>query len=265
MPAAKRWRSGFIKASRQQARPKRQRRRSYGPTRGKVARIAKSVMLRACESKQSSQYTTAAVTLFHDRTYYAGQLLATTQGVRDPSGIQQATLNRIGDEVIARGLSLKFFLQNKSDRPNVMYVLYVFSYNVLLVNPAAVPPETLSDNEFWAGLGGGGAAVTNRILDKPQRRNIRVLKKLVIKPTNQANYSIQTAGPVPVGPFAKTNYVSCWIPLRNKKIHYRLPDSPMPERDGYGFAMVAYDAITTLTTDAIADMQWQSTFYFKDP
>lgn len=230
-----------------------------------VAKIAKVVALRQCETKQSSQYTNTELALFHDRTYYAGQLMATTQGVRDPSGIQQATLNRIGDEVIARGVQLKFFIQNMSDRPNVMYHIYIFRYNTLLVNPGSVPPAVMNDNEFWAGLGGGGAAVTNRMLDKPQKRNIKIIKKIVIRPTNQANYSIQTAGPVPVGPFSKTDYRTVWIPLKNKKIRYRLPDSPLPERDGLAFCVTAYDAINTLTTDQLAWMQWQSTFYFKDP
>jgi len=218
-------------------------------------------MLKMVETKLSTQYTDAAINLYHNGTYYAGQLQATTQGTTNPSGIAHAGTNRVGDEVIARGVSLKFFLENMSDRPNVMYNIYIFKYNVLLIDPAAM--QLMTDNEFWASLQGEGATVTNRMLDKPQKRNIQLLKKIVIK--GGPNYSIQTAGPVPVGPFAKTNYRQVWIPLKDKKIRYRLPDSPLPERDGLGFAIVAYDAISTLQTDQLAKFQWQSTFYYKDP
>ena len=218
-------------------------------------------MLSLCETKKSSQYTQALAQLGHDRTYYSGQLLATTQGTQDPAGLLQATNNRIGDEVVARGLKLNIYLENQFDRPNVMYRVFIFKYNTLLL---ATPGSSITDNEFWRGTDGMGG-LTNRLLDSPQTRNLTILKSKVIKPTYQANYSIQTAGPSPVGPFSKTDLHQFWIPLKNKKIQYRDPDSVFPIRDGYGFCVLAFDTQNTALSTHISNLMWSSTFYYKDP
>lgn len=239
------------------------KKRAYGRnTFVPLNKYIKDVQLRTCETKQSSQYTDDLQILYHDRTYYAGQLLATTQGVTDPEGIDQAVSNRNGDEVIGQRLILKMFIEQQANRPNVMYRIYVFKYNTLLIGSPF--SATMTDNEFWSGPAGAGG-LTNRMLDRPQKKNITVLRTKTIKPTHQANYSIQTAGPVPVGPFTKTNYVMFNINLKNKKIKYRDPNSTFPMRDGYGFAIVAFDSQGTATTDHISNFMWQSTFYYKDP
>lgn len=227
-----------------------------------VAKIVKSVALRQCETKRSSQYTESGQNLFHNLAYYAGNLLATTQGTSDPAGTAVAMRNRVGDEVIARGLSLKFFFQNMSDRPNVMYRIIVFRYNTLQDIPTI--PSVLSDQYFWSGTD-GNAANMNRTLDRPKTERVKVLKEHWIRPESQANYSIQTAGPVPVGPFSKTSFRHFWIPLNNQKIKYRGDNSNFCRFTDIGFMVLAYDAINTAQTDNLAAFQWQSTFYYKDP
>lgn len=217
-------------------------------------------MLRACETKESTQYTSSLQQLFHDRTYYSGQLLATTQGFTAGDGVADATNNRIGDQVIARGLKFKVYVENQADRPNVMYRIFLFKYNTLLYAGGA----TMQDNEFWEGPSGQGL-LTNRMLGKVRTRNIKILKSKLVKPTHQANFTIQTAGPVPNGPYAKTDLHEFWIPLKNKKIQYRDGNSVFPTRDGYGFAIVAFDTQNTATSDHISNIMWQSTFYYKDP
>lgn len=229
-------------------------------TRRSLPARVKSISLRQCETKQSNQYTSTLQQLFHDRTYYTGQLLATTQGIAEPDGIAEATGNRIGNKVVARGLKFSVYIENQSDRPNVMYRMFLFKYNTLLLAGGA----SLQDNEFWVGLDGAGA-LTNRMLDSPQTRNLRILKSKVIKPTHQANYSIQTAGPVPVGAFSKTDLHTFYIPMKNKQIQYRDNNSTFPIRDGYGFAIVAFDTQNTATTDHISNIMWRSQFYYKDP
>lgn len=237
--------------------PRRRRRPVAG--RGAIARIAKQVQMKTCETKQSSQYTADQQIVFHNKTYYAGNLLATTQGTTDPSGVEQATRNRVGDEVIARGLSLKIFLQNDSERPNVMYRVIIFKYNTL-----AIATPGLSDTFFWSGPNGQGLTM-NRMLDRPQTDRIKVIKSIVVNPSHEANFSIQTAGPVPVGPFAKTRMYKFWIPLKNRRIKYNEDGGNYPRYVGYGFCVTPYDAISTLETDTLCYLQWQSTFYFKDP
>lgn len=239
--------------------PARSRRR---PVRGRasIARIAKQVQMKTCETKKSSQYTATPAVLFHNLNYYAANLCATTQGFGDPEGLQIAERNRIGDEVIGRGVSLKLFIANKSDRPNVSYRVIVFRYNAL-INPTQIP---MDDAYFWSGTDGAGANM-NRMLDKPDMDHITVIKSKTFRATSQANYSIQTAGPVPVGPFEKTHQLSFWIPLKNRRIKYSEDNGNFPRYLGLGFAVLAYDTMTTLETDQLATFQWVSTFYYKDP
>jgi len=128
------------------ARPMRKRmrpKRRFGGSRRPLARMVKSVLLRTAETKRSSQYTKDPQQLFHNKTYYAGQLLATKQGVTDPHGADAATANRIGDEVVGMGISLRFFLENVKDHPNVIYKIYVFRYNTQQITAG------LTDTYFW--------------------------------------------------------------------------------------------------------------------
>lgn len=241
-------------------RPKTVRRKRVYRRKAPLTRMIKAVTLKQCETKKSSQYTTATQNIFHNLAYYVGNLLATTQGTTDPQGTVAAQRNRIGDEVLARGISLKFFLQNEPDRPNVTYRIIIFRYNVL----QDITPSTLNDPYFWAGTDGLGGNM-NRLLDRPNTDRIKVIKEHWILPEKQANYSIQTAGPVPVGPKAKTMTRKFWIPMKNRKIKYRSDNSPYPMFTNVGFAVLAYDAINTAQTDNVCDLLWQSTFYYKDP
>jgi len=235
--------------------------RKKRPT-ARLTRVIKSVALKQCETKRSSQYTEPGQNLFHNLAYYAGNLLATTQGVSDPAGLTVATRNRVGDEVIGRGISLKFFFQNASDRPNVMYRIIMFRYNTLQDIPTI--PSVLSDQYFWSGTDGQSGNM-NRTLDRPKTERVKILKEHWIYPEKQANYSIQTAGPVPVGPFVKTMHRHFWLPLNNQKIKYRGDNSNFARFTDIGFMVLAYDAITTQQTDNVSTFQWQSTFYYKDP
>ena len=221
----------------------------------------KKVALKQSETKMSSQYTPDMQVLLHNRTYFAGQLMATTQGDQNPNGIAETQNNRNGDSVVAKGVNIKFYLENFTDRPNVTYKIIIFRYNTLLIN---APQELMTDNEFWCGLDGTGN-LANRLLDRPNSKNIRVLKTKIIRPTNQANYSIQTGGPAPTGPFNKSNYWQTYIKLHNEKIKYRNNDSVLVSSHGLAFAVVAFDTQNTPTISQVGQFMWQSTFYYKDP
>lgn len=217
----------------------------------------KNVALKNCETKKSSLYTGSSVGLFHNLAYYADNLQRTNQGVSDPEGYSQSTRNRVGDEVIARGIKIKWFMENVLDRPNVMYRIIVFRYNTLEGNGPG-----LADPYFWRGTDGQGGNM-NRMLDAPNPERVKVLKEILIKPTNQANYSQPANGAV--GPFVKTNFAECWIPLNNRKVQYNDSDSRFVRFTDIGFAVTVYDAINTGQTDQLANLQWVSTFYYKDP
>jgi len=225
--------------------------------------MMKTVALRQAETKKSSIYIPTTIKLYHNLANYQANLLQTNQGVQDPQGTTNNTLNRIGDEVIARGMKLKFFTQNSSDRPNVMYRIMVFWYNTILNTGGGAPP--LDDTFFWAGTDGAGGNM-NRMLDRPNTDRVKVLVDKIISPANQGNFSLQSgSGTVNIGPYDKTNYHDFWIPLNNRKIKYNGDNSQFPRFKDIGLAILAFDATTTSQIDGLGGYQYSTTFYYKDP
>lgn len=218
-----------------------------------LSKMIKNVQLKQCETKRSSQYTDDPVILFHNGTYYTQFLLATNQGTQNPNGLDQAEGNRVGDEVIAKGLQLKWLLSNASDRPNVSYKIIVFEYSSKV--------QTMNDGEFWSGTDGVGSNMT-RLLDRPNTDKIKVLKVIHSTPTREAQYSVQATS---TGPWEKSHYHTCYIPMKNRKIQYNQDGGSNTRFRNIGFAVLAYDTFSTLQTDRLAKMQWASTFYYKDP
>lgn len=225
--------------------------------------MMKTVTLRQCETKKSSIYSTATIKLYHNLANYQSNLLQTTQGTTDPQGTSQGILNRIGDEVLARGMKLKFFTQNSSDRPNVMYRIMVFWYNTLIDTPGGAP--ALDDAYFWSGTDGNGGNM-NRMLDRPNTDRIKVLVDKIYTPAYQGNFSLQSgSGTVNIGPYDKTNYHEYWVPLNNRKIKYNADNSQFPRFKDIGLAVLAFDATTTSQIDGLGGFQYSTTFYYKDP
>lgn len=239
-----------VRTRRPAARPYRRKRRAVA-TSGRIASVCKAVMLKATETKRSSQYTKDPAELFHNKAYYAGNLLATKQGVTDPAGADIAAQNRIGDEVLGRGISLRFFLENQKDHPNVIYKIYVFRYNTLQISAG------LDDTYFWQGFDGSGANM-NRTLDKPQTDRLKILKTMTINPYlgSMGGQGFDSV---------KTKMFQCWIPLNDRKIQYNADGSNFTRFTDIGFAVLAYDAVNTTEVTILSLLQWQSTFYYKDP
>lgn len=247
---------------RRKARPRSKPRASAPVKRGQVVNMIKTISLRQAETKKSSFYTENTVKLYHNLANYQPNLLYTTQGVSNPQGLDKQDLNRIGDEVIARGIKLKFFTQNSSDRPNVMYRIMAFWYNTVVGQPGG---PALDDTFFWAGADGAGSNM-NRMLDRPNTDRIKVLLDRVYTPAYQGNFSLQSgSGTVNIGPYDKTNYHEYWIPLNNRKIQYNADDANSTRFKDIGICVLAFDATTTSQIDGLGGYQMTSTFYYKDP
>ena len=214
-----------------------------------LPKLIKSIALNQCETKKGSQYQ-ENIQLFHNSTNYITNILKTGQGTHDPEGLLATSAQRIGDEVIARGIKIKLWLSCKEDRPNVMYHVYVFkyamSYTVLGINDAV----------FWRGMSGGGGMV-NRMVDNPNPDRIITIKKLIAR-TPSVNYTTHPAK-------EKSNYLECYVPLKDKRIQYNEDGGGMPRFVNYGIAIVPYEQYSTHTTDNIASYALSTTFYFKDP
>ncbi len=213
----------------------------------KVARVARKSALQISETKFSGQ-TRENNNLNHNSTLYQGNLLKTTQGTQNPSGYNEANANRLGDKINAKGLKLKFWMANKVDRPNVMYKMYVFRYKT---------DQSLADSNFWRGLNGNGATM-NRMIDSVNQDKVKLLHSFNFN-SLPADYSINE------DEREKAQYHSVWVDLKGKTIQYNADESQFPLFTDIGFAIVAYDAFTTLQSDSIASVAWSSMLYFKDP
>lgn len=212
--------------------------------------LVKRVSLNQAETLRSTK-SLENIQLYHNQTYYITNLLHTTQGDTNPGGAQVFG-TRQGQEVIAKGLSLKFWLSNKNDRPNCMYKIIVFKYptrGTLIVGDALL----------WQGTDGQGAQM-NRMIDSIATNRVHILAQRIIHPDREAEF-------VGVGGFGKekSHLREIYIPLKDKKLRYIDPNSFFPQDHDIGFAVVAYDSFGTLTSDNIASYAYVSRFTYKDP
>lgn len=229
-------------------KPKRKRR--YYRKGKSLEQKIKQITLKQCETKMSPGFE-ENIQLVHNTTVYKYGHLVTQQGVTDPGGFGVDTLrNRVGDQVIARGIKYKWWISNKLDRPNVMYFLYVFSYN---------PKTTPTDSTFWRGTNGTGG-VMNRMIDSPNGERVSVLKRINITPGYTSNFSTQDTQK------EKSFYKEFYVNLKNRKITYEGDNAQLPKGKDIGFAIVAYDAYGTIPpSNGLASFAFSKTFYFKDP
>lgn len=213
-----------------------------------MARMMQRISLRQCETKIASQATEqTGINLFHNKTHYVKNLLNTIQGVTNNPGTEELA-NRLGNEVVARGLKIRFQVISAPEHPNFNFKYFVFRYET---------SKSLDDPLFWCGPAGFGGN-QNRMLDFVDTRNITILKSGLVQNRNK----------LPIDPqFGPVNncYRDLWIPLNNKKIKYDGNDSPNPKYTTIGMALVPFDANNTLETDIIAFWNYTTRFYYKDP
>ncbi len=224
---------------------KRKARRARARPRSIVSQI-KSISLSNSETKTASQYVNS-VDLYHNVTHYVTNLLRCGQDVTANPGTTELN-NRIGNEVVARGLKIKLQFISDPKRPNMNVRYFVFRYE---------GRETPADANFWVGPGGAGATM-NRMLDHADTRNVTILKTGMVQNRNK----------LPIDPDAGTVnniYRDIWIPMNNRKITYDANNSSLPKYTTIGMAFVAYDANNTLQTDIIQYLGYSTRFYFKDP
>lgn len=242
--------AGPLQSGRKSAYVPGARKNRYAPRRPRrgLAKMMQSISLKQCETKISSQKTDpTGIDLFHNKIHYVKNLLYTIQGVTNNPGTSEV-VNRIGNEVVARGLKIRFQVISAPEHPNFNFKWFVFRYET---------SQPLDDALFWCGPAGlGGNA--NRMLDFVDTRNITILKAGLVQNRNKLPTDT-TYLPV------NNVYRDVWIPLNNKKIKYNGNDSPEPKYTTIGMCVVPFDANNTLETDRIAFLNYTTRFYYKDP
>ena len=197
------------------------------------------------ETKTNGLYENG-LNLNHNTTRYVVNLLQTSQGTTANPGTSEIS-NRIGNEVIARGLKIKLQFISSPTKPNMNIRYFVFRYE---------STQTPSDALFWVGPAGAGADM-NRMLDFPDTRNVTILKSGLVQNRNKlVPDTEQTVNNV---------YRDIWIPMKNRKIRNDGNDSTVPKYTTLGMAFVCYDANNTLETDILQYLSYTTRFYYKDP
>jgi len=215
--------------------------------RANLVKLIKSVSLKPVETKNTHKIDENNQ-LFHNVPFIAvSGHLNTTLGTGDDNSGTSNFAGRIGDEVIARGLSYKFWFANKADRPNVMYKIIFFKHQSN-ITPASPAPY------FSQGT-------TNYMIRDIDTEKYKILKVIKFKLENNAQRI--TAQDTFFGAEGH-KALSVWIPLKNMRVKYE-NNSSIPRFFDYGYTIVAYDSYGTLTTDNIASFAVNRKFYFKDP
>jgi len=221
------------------------RKKSYSKNKSLVALI-KKVSLKNSETKYN-HISNENINLFHNTGHQFSGLLNATHGITDNGAGTSVISNRLGDEVIGRGISIKLWIANKLDRPNVMYRICVYKYQSQSI-PTLV-------NLFKTGSG-------NKIMDDLDKEYITPVYQKIFN--LQVGYSAVPAAAGDTDGREAHTYKQIWIPLKNRKIHYTDAGS-IPKFTNYGFFIMPYDSFGTLITDNIASYSYQYKFYFKDP
>jgi len=181
-----------------------------------LVNLIKRISLRNVETKATHKVQ-EDIDINHNLGFIHSNLLKTEQGLTDTDTGATAYANRLGDEVIARGLSIKLWIANKSDRPNVMYRLCVFKYQSQSIPALA---------DCFTGANG------NRMMDKLDNEYITILYQKIFN--LQVGFSAAYGVTGTAGQKEAHTYRKIWIPLKNKKLVYNNGGS-IPKFTDIGF------------------------------
>ena len=222
------------------------RKRAYGK-RG-LYKIAKQIMLKNTETKYITQ-TAENFQLYqngYDVLGTSNRWIVIGNLLNIPQGTTQIT--RIGDEVHVTNVQIKLWISNKSDRPNVMFRVFVLS----------VPQQELGQT---APTGMFKGLIPNRMLDYIDSDKYTIKYHKMIKPLG-GDYSLESGATNR----EHSNFLNIKFAL-NRPVKFNSDAGIIPklQKDCLVLGVVAYDAYGTLQADNIASLAYVSRVYFKDP
>lgn len=161
--------------------------------------------------------------------------------------------NRIGDRITPRGMSLKIWLANKLDRPNVMYRIIIARVPKTVSNAVV----TTAFTNFWDDIQLGNN--NNKMLLKADTdKGIKFLYDRVfnVQVGNSTNGTVQKEA---------HTLKKLWI--RSKKgrdVVYDSTGANIIVNNPIVMTIIPYDSFGTLGTDNIASCAYHGYIYFKD-
>lgn len=221
------------------------RRPRRGMRRNMMLNIARTAVLKQTETKFKA-LATENVQLYHN----AGSpsvFVVQPNLLQTPTGTGQTT--RVGDEVFGVGLSVKLWLSNKSDRPNVMYRI------MIVACPQDQVTSTSPNGLFKSEVG-------NKMLDSVDTDKYNVVYHKLLQPFS-GDYSLEASSTLR----EHSKLVKIYIPLKSRRIKYQSDGGSIPsyQKNCLSLVVIAYDAFGSIVSDNIASLAYITKFYFKDP
>jgi len=163
---------------------------------------------------------------------------------------------RIGDRIIPRGMSLKIWFANKSDRPNVMFRV------IICRAPKIVSGSTVTYNSMYpfqpADLGTTG---NQMILPLDKDRGIKAFyDKTFNLQLGTSNVEVPILGYVGKELHMVKKF---WIKSKGRPIQYDQASATIVNNPLLVY-VIPYDSYGTLKTDNIASVSYFSRLYYKD-
>jgi len=258
MPAPKRKRAGVFRVlKRQTKKPKTK------PISNLVKNIVRRQLNYTSETKSSVFTSPDGVEIFHNNFITVdNRPLKTTTGAQDRMNSDQG--NRIGDQIMIKGLSLKMMLELNERYSDVTFRLLVVKSS---------KGDSPTRDTLFSGISG------NKMIDTINSERYTIIFQKYVKITarntaaNTGLVGVTNPGTTAVGTnqaFSRsTRIVKVWIPgkkiCRNGKLQYE-NDAQQPKFFDYHVLLYAYSNIST------AQDQWYvgrlndyvCTLYFKD-
>jgi hypothetical protein len=227
------------------------------------ARLKKALM-KTAETKMY-QIANEDKQLYHNIGFNSGTALVPAVGSSPDffnvwADIQKGTgrSNRIGDKISPRGMSLKIWLANKRDRPNLYYRVMVLRLPKAITSSLGVTSVTdASTNAIFDQLDFGSNG--NRLLQKLDNdKGVKALYDECIQVQDNAA-------------FADANHtreihhlLKLWIkPKYARDIVFDSTNQTIVNNP-IALFIIPYDSYGSLQTDIVASCAWEATLYYKD-
>lgn len=161
-------------------------------------------------------------------------------------------MNRIGDKITPRGMSIKMFLANKYDRPNTKYRILV-----CILPKVIAGVVTTSRFDFRQTPNSGASADNNLISLVDKDKGVIPLYDKIVTVDSRVST---------VGTSAKemTRCINLWIRRKsNRPVVFDTTDTDIINRP-IAIYVIPYEQYSTLETDNIASVTGSLRMYYKD-
>lgn len=238
------------------------KRRRFGSRAGRVAKVAKNVMMNLAENKvrdRSLPPTPGALASYYHNTLYFCQLhnSALTTEHALPTAIAQGDENfqRNGREIYSTGFRVKGVLDIPFDRRNTTVKIFMVENNS---NQGSLTAQLFHT---------GGGSTGNKLLDRINTERFPGVKLLRTLRVSARDLYVERGELTDGGSLATLKY-DIWIPFK-RKLTYKDAGGWCPltgAKETVQLIYLFYDAAETLETDAVCTRCEQLvTFYYKDP